>query len=215
MAQADQVRIYNMVRLLLEEGKEIQSVDEEKNTLARQLNIIYSDVRDQLFEIYQWNFCMTRKLISAHAQKPEFGWDNQFTLPSDFIKLPYLTDNGEFEGETIPFELGSLVVGEDRGRDRVRVIQANCQGPLKVRYMARVEDERQYSPLFIKLLVANLALVIAHSKTGKQSYVERIKAIYDEAMNAAIASDSVQGAQPRAITSHGTVTPDWIDIRHS
>lgn len=211
MAQADQVRIYNMVRLLLEEGKEIQSVDEEKNTLARQLNIIYHDVRDQLFEIYPWNFCMTPKLISAHAQKPEFGWENQFTLPSDFIKLPYLTENGEFEGEPIPFKLGSLVVGEDR----VRVILANCKGPLKVNYTARVEDERQYSPLFVQLLASRLALWVAHNKTGKQSYVERIKAIYDEAMNAAIASDSVQGAQPRAITSHGTETPDWIDIRHS
>ncbi len=214
MAQADQVRIYNMVRLLLEEGKEIQSVD-EKSTLARQLNVIYGDVRDQLFEMYSWNFCMTRKLIPAHSTPPEFGWENQFTLPNDFIKLPYLTHDGEFEGELIPYELASLVVGEDVGRDRVRVIQANCKGPLKVRYVARVEDERQYSPLFIQLLVARLALVVAHNKTGKQSYVERIKGLYDEAMNAAVASDSVQGAQPRAITSHGTETPDWIDIRQS
>ena len=212
MAQADRVRIYNLVRLLLEEGDVIQSA-EEQDGLAQDITTIYEDVRDQLFEAYVWNFTLTRTLIAAMVESPVFGWRYQYALPSDCIKLPYLTKNGAFEGEPILYERETFVAGEDPATTRVRVILTDEPAPLRVRYVARVEDERLFSPLFVGALAAKLALTLSHQLTGKQSYTERMKVQFDEAITLAVASNDVQGTKPRVITDHGAFVPSWIDER--
>lgn len=212
MALADRVTIYNMVRLLLEEGDIIQVVD-ENDDLVKLLNIIYEDGRDQLFELHPWRFCARMAMPAAYAEAPAFRWDYQYQLPGDFIKIRHLSSDGEFNGAPVPFELGIIDVGDANDITQTRVLMCDVSGPLYMQYTARIEDERLFSPLFTSTLAAWLALMICHSQTGKQSFVQRIQATFDRNFSAAVASDGSQGTQEQAITARNGPTPSWLAAR--
>ena len=202
----DQVDIYNMALSLLEEGRRIQSVDEEY-VQARRLNEIYESVRDETLELHNWNFAMVRASIPASAVKPDHGWSYQYPLPKDCIRLIPPTYDGDFEERRIPHELEMWQSGDDQSW--IRMVLTNEPAPLKIRYIMRITDPVQFSPLFVQALVARLALAIAHRTTGKQSYVERVQKQYQVAMQQAIRQDSKQGVMPRPYPR----VPSWVDIR--
>lgn len=213
MAEADIVNIYNQVNLLLEEGKRIESMD-EGSTLSKRMNLIYDSVRDELLEAFPWKMARTRLKIAAMTDAPAFGWLYQYALPNDCLKMLPLRENGAFEGKPVPYDMESLVTDPDNPEtSRVRVILTNCRGPLPVRYIGRVTDTSQFTPLFVTALVARMAVRMAHGLTGKQSYVDRLQAIYKQAIMEAHQSDDVQGTIERPYTSMGIV-PDYFEARN-
>lgn len=209
----DRVGLYNIAYLLLEEGKRVESID-EGSVQAKRMNVIYEATRDELLEEFPWNFATTRATRSALSDAPAFGWDYQYTLPSDMIRLLPLRENGSFEGEPIPHEIESLVQDETNPETtRVNVVLTNSQAPLKIHYIARVTNEAQFTPLFKRALACRLALNVAHAMTGKQSYVERIQKMYEDAIMKAMRSNDVQSTIARPITSTGSVFPDFFEAR--
>lgn len=206
---ADAVDIFNMALDHLEEGNIIQSADED-TAIARRLNRAYPHARDALLQAHPWDFARARKYISAMSTAPAFGWKYQYVWPSDALQILSFRQDGDFNAAQIPYETETFVSDEGNPEtSRVQVIMINEPGPLPVRYLARVTDTRLFSPLFVDALAAYLALRIAHSMTGKQSYVERVKMIYEQALRLAAVRNGHQGtlehARPRTRT--------WIEAR--
>lgn len=208
---AGRVDLYNQAYLLLEEGKRVESPTED-SVQANRMNLIYESTRDELLEEFSWSFAKTRT-TRASIGTPAFGWKYQYTLPSDLIRLLPLRYEGHYEGEPIPYSLESYVQDETNPETtRVLVLLTDCPPPLEIHYIARVTNEAQFTPLFKRALICKLALNVAHSMTGKQSYVERVKQMYDEALMKAKSSDGVQGTIQRPYTSAG-VHPDFFKAR--
>lgn len=202
----DVVDIFNMTLDMLDTTARIETRTENtKNALK--LNRNYDQCRDETLESHPWNFAITRTTLAAMSTNPLFGWDHQYVLPSDCIRVLPLNDDGYFEDDPVLFEVESYK--DPVTEARTKVLLTNEDAPLKVRYIARVTDPVQFSPLFVRALCAKLAMYCGHSITGKTSYVDRAEKIFSTIIKEARMMDSLVG------TPEGPDDDDWITARQS
>jgi len=186
----------DIVNLALDVLKEapITSIDEGR-PIAMWCKRNFAVTRDSLLEEADWNFAIKRAKLPASVTPPAFGWEHQYTLPADCLRLIALTYGGYPEGQPIPFEVeGGMIL-------------TNATGPLPVRYVARVENYDAYPATFINALSAKLATRMAHWVTGKSNYVQIASGLYQDAMNKAWLADAIVGTVPRAADD------EWINAR--
>lgn len=168
---------------------------EDARPIAMWLKRNFDVTRDALLEESEWNFALKRASLPASSTAPAFGWQKQYQLPGDCIRVIPLTADGSFEGTPVPFEV------ED-GK-----ILTDAEAPLKVRYVYRNENYAAYPATFQQALSAKLAMKMAHWLTGKSSFVQIAEGMYRDAMSKAWLSDAAQGSVPRPADEQ------WISAR--
>jgi hypothetical protein len=141
----------------------------------------YDVTRDMILRSHTWNFAVKRAALSADADKPEFGWEYQYTRPADTIRILPLTHDGEINGYEIPY-----VVEGDK-------ILTDEEAPLWLRYVSRVEEEGRWDPLFAQVLALTLAKGLAPSLTGKETTIQRISNDLNGVLAQARLSDALEG----------------------
>jgi len=151
--------------------------------------------RDSVLSRADWNFALKRASIPADSTPPEFGWAKSYTLPSDCLRLIPLTTCGHYEGVPIPHEV-------EGGR-----VLTDHAGPLRVRFVARIENYNRYPPIFIEALAGYLAMKCAHWLTGKQGYQQIAQGLFEEAIRNAWLVDAIEGTSPRAADD------EWVNQR--
>jgi hypothetical protein len=168
---------------------------QDNRPVARWLARNYDLARDSLMRRYDWNFACRRVELAADATAPVFGWTYQYTLPIDCLRVIPLTHDGSSTGSPVAHEIeaGSILT--------------DAAAPLRVRYVARVENVASYSPEFIQALAARLASGMAHWLTGKNSYAQSITAAFDEAIRTAWSMDAIEGTWPLSAED------EWINAR--
>lgn len=122
---------------------------------ARACNNAYDIVRDAELRAHSWNFAITRAGIAADSATPEYGYDYQYTLPPDCLRL---LPNDRTEGA---YSTDYKVEG--------RKILTNDSAPLYIRYIARVTDTVQYDSLFVEALACRLAIEMCEELTQSNS----------------------------------------------
>ena len=132
----------------------ISSLSEENKT-AQQCAIYYPVVRDELFESGIWDFATKRAELSQVATAPDFGYDYQYELPGDYIRL--LDFNGaeiDQERELFDIEGNRLLTDADTA---------------SIRYIYRNESTADYSPLFVQAFALKLAAELSVTLTGSRN----------------------------------------------
>lgn len=190
---ASSTDIANMALDILKEAP-ISSLDDDR-PIARWLKRNFTVTRNAVLERAEWNFSLVRAEIAEDATEPAFGWDYQYTIPADCIRVIPLTQDGKSEGRPILHEI-----------EGGKILTNQC-GPLKVRYVENLENIDSYPASFSEAVAARLAMKMAHWLTGKTSYVKVAQGLYDDAMETAFLSDAVQGSVPRAADE------EWTDAR--
>jgi len=179
---ASRIDIYNMTLDLLEEAPATSLSD--GRPVTGWLNRNYPTARDGELRKHSWNFALARASLAADTMAPVFGWARAFTLPADCLAVTPLTLEGTQNGAPIPYEVEGNKVLTD------------ATAPLRLRYIARVENEGQFDPLFVEVLVAKLAFKMGHWLTGKRSFAERALATYQDALAAARLADALESTFP-------------------
>ncbi len=133
----------------------IQAFSDDSDA-ARAVNGIYEMVRDGVLSRHPWNCAMVRTTVAADVTTPTFGFDYQFTMPTD------------------PYCLRVWMIGEDydyqvRYKCEGRKILTDEAGPLYITYISRVTDPEQFSPWLADLLAAELAAELAYTLTASNS----------------------------------------------
>jgi len=57
---------------------------------AEVANRWYDDVRQKALEGFPWNFATKREAIPLNAAAPDFGFDDAYVLPSDYLSLNFI-----------------------------------------------------------------------------------------------------------------------------
>jgi len=104
--------------------------------------------------------------IAKLSTAPVHGFDNQYRLPADFLRL--LPDN-------------SVTDWQIEGRN----ILTNDDSPLKIVYIKKVEDENEFDALFIEALAARIAMELAEKITQSNTKREFAQQEYMRALNEA------------------------------
>lgn len=151
---------------------------------------LFAAMRDLVLEAHPWRFARARAAVAADSPAvPAWGFALQYTLPSDFLRILAV------EGPQIEYEIEG---------DK---LLTDAEGPLNIRYLARVTDPSKFTPTFIAALATRLAAEMAPAITSKVKRTDLL-AEYQKV-------DLVQARKTDAFGAVSQLAPDgdWLDSR--
>lgn len=115
----------------------------------------YDETRRAVLGAYPWNFARKRAVLSLNSTAPSFGYANAYNLPNDFVGLVFVGDNYNDDYEIdYAIENGQILL--DNG-DSVS---------LNICYVYDHSLVVKFDPLFVDLLVAELAIRFGNAIVG-------------------------------------------------
>jgi hypothetical protein len=140
---ASQVEIANRALTKLGAARIISFDDDNKQ--ARAINSMFGIVRDAELRAHLWSFTVKRTSLAALTTTPDWGYDYEYQLPSDYMRL--LQVNDIYPGPSME-DYRNQAVAEYVVEGRK--ILTNLVAPLKIRYCARIEDTTQWDAAFVE-----------------------------------------------------------------
>jgi hypothetical protein len=107
----------------------------------------YEQTRNALLRSHWWRFASDRATLSADTTDPDFEWTYQYDLPSDFLRMKsiYEDNNTPRKNSIYSYALEGNKLLTD-------------ESAIQIRYIKKVTDVTEFDPLFIEVLVLQLAL---------------------------------------------------------
>jgi hypothetical protein len=164
----------------------------EDSEPGRVVRASYDIVRDAVLREYPWNFAKRRAALASSLPAPAYKYDYAYQLPADFLRLL------EIQGQT-----GGYGDWEIVGRR----IEINASGPLRITYVASVDDPNQYDALFVEAFCTRLAAEICHKLSDDVSLGNRLEDIYRDLLTRAAMADAKEGPPKRLPNG------SWLDSR--
>lgn len=95
---ADKLRIYQGAARLLGYTAGVASLT-ENNVLRYKLDEAWDDAVEMVLSQGFWNFAIREAEIDKEVgYDPDWGYDYQFTKPTDWVRTVAISDNGDFQG---------------------------------------------------------------------------------------------------------------------
>lgn len=162
MAVTSSTDIGNLAMDLLTAGN-VQDIENPLTPDESILNRWYDVTRRKLLREHPWNFATKRTILSASATDPAFGYEAQYPLPTDFIRLNSIvdTDGYPISSESYEIENGAILYNADSGQ-------------LRLKYVYDILDVAKFDALFVDLLAIDLAMAIAFKVTSSNTDVQRL-----------------------------------------
>ena len=171
--------IANMALAVLDEAP-IDSLDQDVKA-ARLLNLHFDLTRESELAKHTWVFAiLSASVPGADTGSGDCTLTYVYELPADCIRPLPLTDNGEPDGVPISW------------RQEAGLIYSDQPGPLTIRYLANLTDPNDWDALFTEVLVAALAIKLAHPLTHKAGMIDIARAAYDRALDTAFSANAIQ-----------------------
>lgn len=171
--------IANMALAVLDEAP-IDSLDQDVKA-ARLLNLHFDLTREAELTKYAWVCSILRaSVVGTDTGTGDCTLNWAYELPDDCLRPLPLTYNGEPDGVPISW------------RQEAGIIYSDQSSPRVIRYIANLTDPNDWDSLFTEVLVAALAIKIAHPLTHKASMIDIARSAYDRALEAAFAAQAIQ-----------------------
>lgn len=168
----------------------VSNIDTDNNKPAKVIRFMYDIVRDAMLTAYPWNFAIKRVQIAADSDTPAWGYNKQYTLPTDFLALLEIRGNPEYR-----LEGGFILTNEG--------------APLYIKYIARIENSGLFDPLFVEAFATRMAFEGCEEITQSNTKKEALLRDYEMIVRQAYASNAIQ-SQPQDLE------PDtWLLARES
>lgn len=179
-------------------GTAITSLNDNSKAARKLTDVYASALRAELTKV-TWNFAKDRASLAALSEAPEWGYDTQFQLPSDCLRViqindifiaPSLHDYVSSDNSAWSIEGGKVLT--------------NFAAPLKIRYIKDVTDEAQFAPLFVEVFACKLASEICYPILNSTTRKAEIKEEYKEAMIEAARANAIE------LPPAGMADDSWI-----
>lgn len=172
---------------------QINSLTDDQNE-AKVMNANYVLSRNKVLNDNAWTFAIRREVLTPVATPPDFGYDNQFLIPSDVLYVHRVlrpeSEGGLFTSRQRDLPMASW---EREGQfilsniDRIHCI-----------FVIQITNADLYSASFIHALAARLAADTALTFTENNKLADRMEERYDAKLAEAQFSDGRQGRTERA-----------------
>lgn len=160
----------------------IESLTEDVKA-ARLLNRHYDQTRRAELAKHLWVFAIGSESVTGTDLGTGDGTLNwSYPRPTDALRILPLTYDGEPGGIPISW------------RQEGDVILSDQESPRIIRYIEDVTDPDNWSPLFVEVMVAALAVKIALPLTHKSGMVDVARSAYAEAVTAAIRGNAFEAS---------------------
>jgi hypothetical protein len=152
----------------------IMNLTTDNSREARQCRIAYDSNRRSELRKHTWNFSIKRKVLTPDTETPAFGYQYQFTLPTDCLRVIRPADpecDWKVEGRRLLTNLGDV---------------------LYLRYVADITDVTQWDPAFYDMLAIALAIDLVEPITNSPSKKATLQQDYKEALSEARKNNSFE-----------------------
>lgn len=198
---ASETNICNLALQQMGRSTRIASLAETTTEAGPICALQYPISRDAVLRAFPWNFAATRATLTAHAEAPDFEFDNYYKLPSDYLWLRKIIDAYDEPYKVERFSSSSSGV--------IKVIATNLGSPIYIIYTARVTEPTEFESLFIQTLAAHIAANIAIPLTETRAKANDLWQAYRAKLQEARSVDSQEdSADPFPQGS-------WVDGRFS
>lgn len=182
---ASQAEIANVALTLLGSDRIISLDDDIKP--AREIKAMFNISRDALLAGYDWSFAKTRSNLSALTSTPANGFDYEFQIPSDCLRLVMVGEH--YVGMDLTDYRGSPV---EEFTIEGRTILTNLAAPLPVIYIKRVTDTTQFQANFTKGFAAQLAMDVCEALTQSETKRARAERELSKEITLAIRANAIE-----------------------
>lgn len=145
----------------------------ENSRAAILCNNQYSKIRDKLLYSHPWNFAIKRAELVVTATEPVYEFAYEYTLPTDCLRV-WETQYGPLQ-DFYQVEGGKLY---------------SNYTDLFIRYIAKITDTTEYSPIFDELLAIDLAIDLEYVLIQSNSYKNTLLAERKELLRDARSFDA-------------------------
>ena len=157
---------------------------------ARACNSAYTLIRDEVLRAHPWNSAIKRASLAKLSDAPDFGYDAQYQLPSDCLRVVEVYDT------KLPWVVEGRKLLSDEGT------------PLKMRYVRREEDPNTFDSLLVSAIAARLAMELCEELTQSNTKRERAGEEYAAILTIARKADG-QEQSPMPFEED-----DWVNARY-
>lgn len=191
---ANTVEIANIALQMIGE-QQITSFEDGTDN-AREVLVRFSTARDVVLRDHPWNFAKARTRLALLNETPAFGWDFQFQLPEDLIRVLHVALG---EGTFHPFahHTGRYVIEGNK-------LLANEDQAFMI-YVRREKNTELWDPLAVEALAARLASELAITITDDRQFAAQLRDDYREKLQRARSVDA-KDEPPRRVESDSFIT---------
>lgn len=187
-------------RALTKLGSEKLMSETDNNKASRTIETIYDGLLDRILRAYRWAFAIKRVQLAALADESVYGFQHQYQLPSDCLRIDAVADNIMHGLRNLPVMKRPLWQREGNR------ILTDIDAPLYLRYGARITDPSQwdasFTDAFCCLLASEMAEPITQSSTKKQAALQDFElAIREARQTSAIERPPIQQQDTSWVTA--------------
>lgn len=159
----------------------------DNNKQARAISSCFEDLRDAELRAHRWQFSIKRDSLPVLAAGPAYGFQYQYQLPADFIRLDQINDQ-------YPDTIMDNYIGTETAEWAIEgnKILTSLGAPLKIRYGYRVQDPNQWDPLFREALACRIAAELCEDLTQSDTKKQNAWADWKRAINTAISVNAIE-----------------------
>ena len=174
----------------------------DDNKQARACTSCIYDIIDDELRAHRWQFAMKRTELAALSEAPAFGYEYQYGVPSDFLRIDMVND-----------EYPSAVMDNYIGAEYLEwtlegnVILTDIAAPLKLRYIASVQDPSAWDSSFREAVAARVAMEVCEELTQSNEKKQFAQTDYRRAISQAIRTGAIE--KPPVVPPDNT----WIISR--
>ncbi len=167
----------------------------ENSTEAIQCRLHFEPTRDALLRSHSWRFARDRKVLSQDTEDPAFEWDNQFILPTDYLRFRSIDEETGFTSR------------KNRHAIEGQRFLTNFSS-VNMLYIKKVTDASQFDPLFVKLFTWLLADEMIGPLAGGDARIQKkidaaIKVLTAKAQAVNLDETDVGGRSDWNLARHG------------
>lgn len=157
------VEMCNLAFDLLRHNERCTSISTPINDSEALASRWYDLTRRSVLRAFVWNFARKRVILTPSTTDPEFGYENAYNLPLDYLAPCFIGEN-----PTDTYEEDFLI-------EKGKIYMDNDDGDLYLCYIADVTDVARFDALFMDLFTVELALRFANSITGINKSVKPLQ----------------------------------------
>ena len=154
---------------------------------ARAANLRFPTVRDAVLRAHVWNFAKARQQLAKLAQNPPFGYDAQFQLPADWLRMVEVNPGPGVHPS--PIAPDYKIEGQRlllNGSDTAQII-----------YIRRETDTTKWDALATEAFAARLASELAVAITQNRTLAQQLFDQYQVKLAEARSVDAMDEPAPQ------------------
>jgi len=162
-------------------GRAITSIDQAQDE-AELCKRFYDMARQAVLRDHLWNFATKSVALAAVTDTDFVGWDYAYSYPSDALYIQEIYNSAN-KNQKIEFEVRTNTAKNKK------YIMSNESAPYII-YVADVDEELLFDPMFIEAFSYRLAAVITVPLNGQIQLAQLMEQKYAQTIAKAKAGDS-------------------------